>query len=128
MNEAATRTAPSALAATCTALALFAWPTDGAAASEVARDTDLGRQLLAQYQCGACHEIPGVRNARGRLGPTLSGLASRAYIAGEVPINAATLRAWLIQPGALVPSTLMPAMGVSADDAAAMAAYLLTLR
>jgi len=121
MNEAATRAAPCALAAAGVALAFLALLSDAAAASGP-RDASRGRQLLAQYQCGACHEIPGVRNARGRLGPTLSGMASRAYIAGEVPITTATLQAWLIQPAALVPGTLMPAMGVSSEDAAAMAA------
>lgn len=124
MNEASTRGARCALAASVL-LALLPFATDGAATGGSAAR---GRDLLAQYQCGACHEIPGVRNARGRLGPTLASFSSRAYIAGEIPIDAATLAAWLVDPRALVPDTPMPAMGVSPDDATAMAAYLLTLR
>jgi len=124
MNEASTRAAFCALAAGV----VLAFLTEDAVTADARRDAARGRELLAHYQCGACHEIPGVRNARGRLGPTLSGLAARAYIAGEVPISAATLQAWLIEPRALVPGTLMPAMGVSSEDAVAMTAYLLTLR
>jgi cytochrome c len=37
------------------------------------------------------------------------------------------LAQWIVQPKALVPDTLMPAMGVSADQARDMAAYLLAL-
>ena len=89
---------------------------------------DAGRALLAQYQCGSCHVIPGVPAARGGFGPTLEGYGRRAYIAGEVPNTAPLLQRWLQQPSALVPGTMMPPMGVSAADAQSMAGYLLTLR
>lgn len=124
MKEVSTRGANCAFAASVL-LALTSFAGHGAVSGN---DADRGRELLAHYQCGACHEIPGVRNARGRLGPTLARFSSRAYIAGEVPVDAATLAAWLVDPRSLVPATQMPAMGVSRDDAAAMAAYLLTLR
>lgn len=127
MKEVSTRGSPGAILPLC-ALAAAAFLTMTAPRSEgAAADADRGRDLLAQYQCGACHEIPGVRNARGRVGPTLAAFSSRAYIAGEVPVSAATLAAWLVDPRSLVPETPMPAMGVSRKDAAAMAAYLLTL-
>jgi cytochrome c2 len=35
---------------------------------------------------------------------------------------------WIVDPAALVPGTKMPSMGVSPDDAHAMAAYLLSLK
>ena len=89
---------------------------------------EAGRALLAQYQCGSCHVIPGVRAARGNFGPTLEAFGVRAYIAGEIPNTAPLLKRWLQEPSALVPGTLMPAMGVSDADAQAMAAYLLALR
>ena len=89
---------------------------------------EAGRALLEQYQCGSCHVIPGVRAARGSFGPTLEAFGVRGYIAGQIPNTAPLLQRWLQQPSALVPGTLMPAMGVSADDAQAMAAYLLALR
>lgn len=122
MNDASTLTGISTLVL---ATLLAGVPGCGRA---VGPDAERGRELLAQYQCGACHAIPGVRNARGRTGPTLERFGTRAYIAGEVPVTPRTLQAWLVDPPALVPDTLMPAMGVSADDAAAMSTYLLSLR
>ncbi|WP_431112686.1 c-type cytochrome [Variovorax paradoxus] len=86
-----------------------------------------GRQLLAQYQCGSCHVIPDVQAARGRMGPTLASFGRRSYIAGHVPNGPEHLARWIVSPRSLVPGTLMPAMGVSPDDARDMAAYLLAL-
>ena len=87
-----------------------------------------GKLLLAQYQCGSCHTIPGVAASRGVNGPTLQAFSRRSYIAGNVPNQPAALALWLVNPKALIPSTTMPAMGVSTTDARAMAAYLHTLQ
>ena len=83
-----------------------------------------GRVLLAQYQCGSCHAIPGVADARGRQAGTLEAFSARSYIAGRLPNELPVLAAWIADPRALVPTTSMPAMGASAGDALAMAAYL----
>lgn len=91
-------------------------------------DVILGKSLLAQYQCGACHVIPDVPVARGIAGPPLGDFGRRSYIAGHIPNNAELLAQWIVDPRSLVPSTTMPSMGVSADDARDMAAYLHTLR
>jgi len=87
-----------------------------------------GKNLLAQYQCGACHVIPDVPVARGIAGPPLADFGRRSYIAGHVPNNAEMLAQWIVNPRSLVPNTTMPSMGVSPDDARDMAAYLHTLR
>ena len=87
-----------------------------------------GKNLLAQYQCGACHVIPDVPVARGIAGPPLGDFGRRSYIAGHVPNNAEMLAQWIVNPRSLVPNTTMPSMGVSPDDARDMAAYLHTLR
>ena len=87
-----------------------------------------GRQLLAQYQCGSCHSIPGVPSAGGRVASSLKGFGLRSYIAGRLPNRPDTLARWIEQPKALVPDTAMPDMGASHDDARDMAAYLLSLR
>ena len=87
-----------------------------------------GKQLLAQYQCGSCHTIPGVAASRGTVGPTLQAFGRRSYIAGNVPNQPAALARWIVDPKALIPATTMPAMGVSPIDARAMAAYLHTLK
>ena len=83
--------------------------------------------LLVQYQCGSCHEIPDVPSTRAGMGPSLEGFGRRSYIAGEVPNSHEALSRWIVAPGALVPGTAMPAMGVSPQDAKAIASYLLTL-
>lgn len=106
-------------------------PTSASEVSDAVSTTpglERGRQLLTHYQCGACHVIPGVAAARGMLGPSLKGFGRRSYIAGEWPNRSDLLQRWLIDPAALVPGTLMPKLGVGHADAAAMAAYLATLR
>ena len=87
-----------------------------------------GKLLLAQYQCGSCHVIPGVAASRGIVGPTLQAFSRRSYIAGNVPNQPAALALWLVDPKSIIPATTMPSMGVSPMDAHAMAAYLHTLQ
>ncbi|SDL94431.1 Cytochrome c [Oryzisolibacter propanilivorax] len=87
-----------------------------------------GRQLLAQYQCGSCHTIPGVPAARGEVAQTLRSWGRRNYIAGRLPNRGDLLARWIVDPPALVPGTAMPRMGVSPEQARAMAAYLLSLQ
>ena len=86
-----------------------------------------GRALLSQYQCGACHTIPGVASAGGTVAPSLKSWSLRSYIAGRLPNRRATLVRWIADPQALVPGTPMPDMGVSPADAQAMADYLFSL-
>lgn len=86
-----------------------------------------GRALLAQYQCGSCHTIPGVPSSRGFVAQPLDAWSHRSYIAGRLPNRPDLLARWIAAPQALVPGTAMPSMGVSAEDARAMAAYLFTL-
>ena len=88
----------------------------------------LGQRLMAQYQCGSCHAIPGVEAALGDAGPPLDMFGQRSYIAGRLPNVPDQLTRWLMDPPAMKPGTLMPAMGVSAEDARHMAAYLYTLQ
>ena len=87
-----------------------------------------GRALMAQYQCGACHTIPGVPASHGRVAGPLQAWSQRSYIAGRLPNRPEVLAQWIAAPQSLVPGTAMPAMGVSPADAQAMAAYLFSLR
>lgn len=99
-------------------------------------DAQLGKRLAARYQCGACHRIPEVPAGRAgmgaglgpTLGPDLARFGRRSYIAGGIPNQPAALVSWLRDPPAMKPGTAMPNMGVSADDARHLAAYLYTLR
>lgn len=85
-----------------------------------------GQRLLAQYQCGSCHAIPGVASAGGRVASSLAGFGARSYIAGRMPNQPTLLAQWIAKPQSLVPGTLMPDMGVTPNDASDMAAYLLS--
>ena len=87
-----------------------------------------GKALLGQYQCGSCHTIPEVPISRGPVAQPLDAWSQRSYIAGRVPNRPDTLAQWIMAPQSLVPGTAMPSMGVSVDDAQAMAAYLFSLQ
>ena len=123
------------LAATRLASALLAaagpWSLSGCdAASETPaeRQAQRGQQLLARYHCGSCHVIPGVSAAQAQVTTSLVAFGRRSYIAGRVANESGTLARWIADPASVVPGTLMPNMGVSADDARDMAIYLGRLR
>ena len=87
-------------------------------------DPTRGRQAINAYGCGSCHRIPGIRAARGVVGPGLDGFAERTYIAGILPNRPDNLVHWLIDPPRYAPDTAMPDMGIPLETAKDMAAYL----
>jgi cytochrome c2 len=100
----------------------------------VARDVpggepEQGKQLMqVTYGCGACHVIPGVPGATGKVGPPLDYFAERVFIAGQLPNTPDNLVRWIRNPQSVEPGTAMPDLGVSEPHARDIAAYLLTLR
>ncbi|HEY8508159.1 MAG TPA: c-type cytochrome [Steroidobacteraceae bacterium] len=91
-------------------------------------DAERGRIAIAQYGCHGCHIVPGLAGPETYVGPSLAGFASRTTIAGVVPHTRGNLIRWLRDPRGVSPDTLMPDLGVTAQHAAEMAAYLATLR
>lgn len=91
-------------------------------------DSERGRVVIARYECGACHSIPGIVGARGKVGPPLAGFGRRAMIAGTLPNRPEALLLWLLDPPAQVAGTAMPALGLTEQEAGDAAAYLYTLR
>ena len=87
-----------------------------------------GRESLAGFGCGSCHTIAGVTGARGRVGPPLTGVASRAIIAGELANTPENMVRWIRDPVAIEPNVAMPNLQVSEATARDMVAYLYTLR
>jgi cytochrome c len=81
-------------------------------------------ELMIQYGCPACHVIPHVPGAVGKVGPSLDSLAQRSYIAGSLPNTPANLEQWIMHPQHFQPGTAMPEMGVSPQDAHRIAAFL----
>ena len=91
-------------------------------------DPQRGMAAIGRYGCGACHAIPGVRGATATVGPPLSGIASRGFLAGQLPNSPDNMRRWIQHPQAVERGTAMPNMGVTDDDARDITAYLYTLR
>jgi len=91
-------------------------------------DAERGRVALKAYGCGSCHTIPGVAGARGLVGPPLSDVASRMYVAGVLPNEPDNIVRWIMNPPAVDSKTAMPALGVSEPVARDMAEYLYQLR
>jgi cytochrome c len=85
-----------------------------------------GRRMIVEYGCGTCHVIPGVRTARGHVGPSLEGFGARRLIAGEVPNTDDNLIRWIVDPPAIEPKTGMPDMNVPRVAARDIAAFLRT--
>ena len=99
-----------------------------AAAAITGGDPQRGRRAVSTYGCATCHVVPGVREARGMVGPPLTNIASRVYLAGRLPNTPANMQRWIQQPHAIDEKTAMPETGVTDSDARDIAAYLYTLR
>lgn len=100
----------------------------GAPARVPVADAERGRAAMREYGCIACHDIPGVTGALIQVGPPLSGMGKREWIAGRLPNNVDNMVAWIRDPKRIDPATAMPDMGVTPQHARDMAAYLKTLR
>jgi cytochrome c2 len=98
------------------------------ACGEADPEIERGRLLLRQFGCGACHAIPGVAAAHGKVGPPLQGIASRLMLGGVLPNSPQNMVRWIRAPQEAAPRTAMPDLGVSEDHARDMAAYLATLK
>ncbi|KQT09307.1 c-type cytochrome [Ramlibacter sp. Leaf400] len=87
-------------------------------------DASRGRAAIERYGCVACHTIPGLPAHGANVGPPLVNLAERGYLGGVLPNTPQQLVRWLQDPPAVAPRTVMPNLGVSAAEAADIAAYL----
>jgi cytochrome c len=86
-----------------------------------------GKTAVAHYGCGSCHTIPGVAGAHGLVGPPLTGIGKRYYVAGELANTPENLTGWIRHPHSVNPKTLMPELGVTEKDAKDIAAFLYSL-
>lgn len=91
-------------------------------------DAERGRISLGGFGCGSCHTIAGIRAARGLVGPPLSDIGRRVYIAGVLPNNPENMIRWIMDPPAVDSKTAMPKLGVTESVARDMAEYLYELR
>lgn len=91
-------------------------------------DPGRGRTALRSYGCDTCHTIPGVATADATVGPPLTQIARRTYLAGRLENTPQNMTRWIRSPREVDPETAMPDTGVSISDARDIAAYLYTLR
>ena len=87
-----------------------------------------GAALIRTYGCGGCHDIPSIADAEGNVGPPLTRMASRIYIAGVLRNTPDNMSLWLREPQRVVPGNAMPQMNIPAQDARDITAYLYTLK
>jgi len=98
------------------------------AAEMTGGDPHHGQQAISKYGCDTCHTIPGIRTARALVGPPLTSVGARVYLAGHLPNTPTNMEQWIQHPRAHEPHTVMPDVGVTDADARDIAAYLYTLR
>lgn len=122
-------------AAICLVLAAAgaSWTACRIASSEEARLPSTGGNpaegvlLIRQFGCGSCHIVPGIRQARGLVGPPLICFGRRTYIAGQLPNVPENLVRWIQAPPSVERGTAMPVLGLTEKQARDVAAYLYTL-
>lgn len=96
-------------------------PTDPAAQA--------GQQVFLTAGCVGCHVIRGVPSALGKVGPDLTHVSSRPYIAGGILANTPYNQSrWLANPPGLKAGALMPNLNLPPADLDSLVAYLQTLK
>jgi cytochrome c1 len=90
-------------------------------------DPERGRAAIRANGCGSCHTIPGVTGATALVGPPLTHIAQRVYIAGVLPNTTENMVRWLLDPPAVDSLTAMPNLGLRRSEAHDIAAYLYSL-
>jgi cytochrome c len=91
-------------------------------------DPGRGKVALRQYGCGACHVIPGIQGATGRVGPKLEEFVDQMFIAGVLANTPENLADWIQDPKSHHPRTAMPDLDVTEQDAWDIVAYLYGVR
>jgi cytochrome c oxidase subunit 2 len=88
-----------------------------------------GKAVFERGACIVCHTVRGTA-AQGKVGPDLTHVASRRYLAGgTLPNNAANLEAWVTHAQSLKPASRMPNItAFTGSDLRALVAYLQSLK
>ena len=98
-----------------------------AAPAEAAGPAATGKALFAASACVGCHTIKGV--SEGVLGPDLTHFGGRGMLAaGMWPNTPENVAEWVKDPQRLKPGVKMPALGLTDEQAQAIAAYLMSLK
>jgi cytochrome c oxidase subunit II len=99
-----------------------------AAATPADDESRRGQQVFLSKPCISCHTVRGTP-AGGRVGPDLTHLGSRQYLASaRLPLTRGTLAAWIIDPQTIKPGAHMPMTGVAPDEVDPLLTFLTGLR
>ena len=90
-------------------------------------DQARGQELIREFGCGTCHQIPGIGGANGAVGPPLTNWAKRHYIAGALTNTPKNLVPWIMDAQQVEPGTVMPNLCVGEQQAQDISAYLYSL-
>ena len=94
------------------------------AANATGGDPARGKIAIRHYGCIACHTIDGMLGSQALVGPPLTRMAGRSYLAGSMQNNPTNLIRWIQRPRDIHHDTAMPNTGVTERDARDIAAYL----
>jgi cytochrome c2 len=86
-----------------------------------------GKNAIGKHGCAACHTIDGI-SSEAMVGPPLTRMAARSYLAGNMQNNAANLIHFIQHPREVHNDTAMPEMGLTDEEARDIAAYLYTYK
>jgi cytochrome c len=87
-----------------------------------------GPAAIQRYGCSTCHTVPGVSGANGLVGPPLTQVGSRVYLAGRLQNTPDNMIRWIRDPQGVDDKTAMPNLGVTEIDAKDITSYLYTLK
>jgi len=98
---------------------------DTAAAPPQGPEYAAGEKLFMTKGCLGCHSLQAANAPKGLIGPNLATVGARSYIAaGWLANTDENLERWIREPQAVKKGVLMPNLGVTADEAKALRAYL----
>jgi cytochrome c oxidase subunit 2 len=98
--------------------------TSGAGLTPTSEEAARGQVVFNRQTCAGCHTVRGTQST-GSVGPDLSDFGSRQSIGSlAVPNTRENLARWIDDPQSVKPGNLMPPTKLSADDMAALTAYL----
>ena len=87
-----------------------------------------GQQIFLRSVCTQCHTIKGTP-ANGRVGPNLTHVASKPYIAsGSLQNDRENLASWITDPQAIKPGIRMPMNTYSPEELNALVDYIQSLK
>jgi cytochrome c oxidase subunit 2 len=87
-----------------------------------------GQTVFLSKPCVLCHTVRGTA-AGGRIGPDLTHLGSRQYLAsGTLPLTRGSLGAWIIDPQTIKPGVHMPMTRLQPDEIDPLLSFLTGLK